>query len=130
LKLGQCFFTPQSEAVDRHLWIVVSDPARDLRVAVVNLSTVPGPDGALEADVCVSAKEHPAIGRASFIRCEGAKVWQAADLDDLLLKTTLSPTKPAPAALLAKAQRALAASRHTPTEVKALLKAQGSTQSA
>jgi hypothetical protein len=70
------------------------------------------------------AKEHPALSRPSFIRCDQAKVWQASDLDRLLTTMTLSATKPASPALLAKARRALATSRHTPIEVKALLKTQ------
>jgi len=125
LKLGQCFFTPETGPVPRHLWIVVSDPGGDSRVAVVNFSTVPGPDNPLPPDACIAAKEHPAIARPSFVRCEGARVWEAVDLDGLLAAGTLSPTKPAPPDLLAKAQRALMASRHTPTGVKELLRAQG-----
>jgi hypothetical protein len=124
LKLAECFFTPQTETVPRHLWIVVSDPTRDARVAVVNLSTDPGPENPVPADAQVAPKDHPALSRPSFIRCDQAKVWQAPDLDKLLATKTLSATKPATPALLAKARRVLATSRHTPIEVKALLKTQ------
>lgn len=125
MKLGQCFFTPESDTVLKHLWIVATDPDLNPRVAIVNVSTVPGPDNPTPSDAQIRAREHPALVKpVSFVRCEMAKVWLAQDLDQLLQARQLSPTKPAPPDLLAKVRRALLASRHTPIEVKDLLRAQ------
>jgi hypothetical protein len=125
LKLGQCFFTPETDTVPRHLCVVVTDPDLSPQVAFVNFSTVPGPDNPMLPDAVIRAKEHPSLLKpVSFVRCELARVSLAQDLDRLLTVRQLSPTKPAPPELLAKVRRALLASRHTPIEVKDLLKAQ------
>ncbi len=127
MKLGQCFFTPETDTVPRHLCVVATDPDLNPQVAFVNFSTVPGPDNPMPLDAEIRAKEHPALVKpVSFVRCELARVCLAQDLDRLLAARQLSPTKPAPPDLLAKVRRALLASRHTPIEVKDLLRAQQS----
>ena len=121
---GDCFFTPETATVSRHLWIIVSDPTGG-RVVIANFSTVAGPDNPMPGDCQVAPKEHPAISRPSFVRCEEARIADGERLTRLLAVRTLAPTKPAPAELLEKVRRALAASRHTPLEVKELLRTQG-----
>jgi hypothetical protein len=123
--LGDCFFTPQTADVPRHLWIIVTDPARNDRVAFVNLSTTLGPENPASAGAQVAPREHPTISRACVIRCDEARTATMAELQQLFAKQILTGTKPASSELVKKAQTALGASRHTPLAVKALLEAQG-----
>ncbi len=123
---GQSFFTPEAEGVRRHLWIIVSDPTRAEKVAIVNLSTKPQarPESAYPQH-SVAAREHPAISQQSIVRCEEARVVTKAALERLLAAQKLSPTKPAAASLIRKLQAALDASTRTPLDVKRLLVDQG-----
>ena len=121
---GDCFFTPETASVPRHLWIILSDPMGG-RVVIANFSTVAGPDNPMPGDCQIAPKEHQAISRPSFVRCEEARIADGEHLTRLLAARMLARTRPATVDLLAKVRRALAASRHTPLEVKELLRIQG-----
>jgi len=126
--LGQSFFSPEGSQVRRHLWVVVSDPSRSDAVVIVNLSTHPGPvlgGGSDPRAPEVQPSEHPSLSQTSFIRYEQARITRAQAIDEGLKKKVLSATKDAPAALVRKLQRALAASEHTRNDIKDLLRGQG-----
>lgn len=123
---GQSFFTPETQHVRRHLWVVVSAPQQD-RVAIANLSSSPSPDpDPPEVPAVVSATEHPSLTHQSFIRCEQARLVTRVELERLIRVQTLSPTRPAPPGLVTKMQVALMTSHNTPLEVKVFLHSQGS----
>lgn len=124
LALGEAFFTPESGPVPRHLWVIVSDPQKNSRVVIANLSTKPpaDPDPTI---VPVAPGEHPAISQESIIRPDEARIADAKSLESLLSKRSLSPTQPASPELVRKIQRALGTSKLTKLEIKELLRAQG-----
>lgn len=120
--LGDSFFTPQGDDVDRHLWVILSDPEKHDDVVFANLSTKRGPNN---PPCIVGPNEHPSLSKDSFVRCEEARRWPKSDLEALLSTGTLSSTRSAPAALITKMQQALDASKVTPIGVKELLRIQG-----
>jgi hypothetical protein len=124
LALGQAFFTPARGSVPRHLWVIVSDPQKSSRVVVANLSTKPPADPDPEL-VSVAPREHPAISQQSVIRPDEARIADAKDLERLLNKDVLSPTKPASPDLVRKIQQTLGASKLTKIEIKKTLQEQG-----
>lgn len=127
LTAGQSFFTPADSNVPRHLWVVVSDPARDAdHVVIANVSTKAPPDlDPPEPPVTIGPREHPSVSQRSYFRCDEARISPAALLERLLEKRTLSPTKAAPSLLVQKMQAALLASRHTQLDIKGILRSQG-----
>jgi hypothetical protein len=126
LTLGDCFFTPETERVRRHLWIVVSDPAKDPLVVIVNVSTKPSPGLAPDDPTCgVAAGEHQAVSRDCYVRCDEARLIEPAKLEQLFQAGKLTATQAASSKLILKIHAALGASRETPLEVKAMLRFQG-----
>ena len=126
MTLGDCFFTPETGKVRRHLWIVVSDAAKDASVAIVNVSTKSNPVTSAGDRSCdIAAGEHRSISRESYLRCEEARLVEGAKLDHLVRAGKLTPTHAASADLVAKTQAALGESRETRLEVKTLLRVQG-----
>lgn len=122
LTQGQSFFSHAESGVGRHLWVIVSDPAKDSRVAIVNLSTQPTPGTSSRQ---VAAGEHPSVTRPSCVRYELARLTPAQKVSEGLAKRVLSSTKSAPPALVKKLQALLGESDRTKNEVKELLRAQG-----
>lgn len=130
LSLGLSFFTPENAAgrISRHLWVVVSDPAADERVATVNFSTKPPLLRSDNAPYIVHPREpptHPSISEPSYVRCDQARLTLQTELDRLINVRTLVRTRDAPPELVTKPQQVLLASRATKLEIKLLLKAQG-----
>jgi hypothetical protein len=126
LTLGDCFFTPETETVRRHLWIVASDPFRDALVVIVNVSTKPSPGLPPDDRTCsVANGEHQAVSRDCFVRCDEAQLVESAKLEQLFRAGKLTTTHAASMNLVRKAQIALGRSRETALEVKEMLRAQG-----
>ncbi len=125
LRQGQAFFTPAEEAagVGRHLWFVLSDPAKAAQVVIANLSTLRVTNEHLGCTV--NAREHPSISRASVLRCDMAKLRPASAIEGMLSQGVLQYTSDASDALVKKLQRSLCESRDTPNEVKDALRQQG-----
>jgi hypothetical protein len=106
VKIGRCFFTPDSVPGGRHLWIVVSDPAQSTHVAIVSFSTKPDRN----SDACmVPAGSHRHLPEDSFVRCERARVEVHAALDKKLATRHLSETFDASDALVRTVQDILLA---------------------
>lgn len=128
LVLGQSFFSPESSEVGRHLWVIVSDPSRDVAIVIVNLSTSPAPASnplARNDPPEVLQGEHPSAPRPSFIRCDQARVTSAEKVEEGLGARVLSSARPAPPSLVQKLQATLASSPHTKNEIKDILRSQG-----
>ena len=125
LRLGQAFFTPAKDeiGVGRHLWFVLSDPARGARVVIANLSTLRPPNEHLGCTV--NAREHPSVAHASVLRCDQARLQAAAQIEALLARRAVQETTDASGALVRRLHASLCGSRDTPNEVKATLKEQG-----
>ena len=122
LHLGLGFFTPENPraGVPRHLWFILSDPARSDRVVISNVSTKRCTSG----EVCeVAPGEHEHVSLTSYLRLDKVRVEARADLEKAsgAIKTTsdASPT------LLVKFQKAVLASRAVPKEAQQILLAQG-----
>ena len=124
MHLGLGFFTPESPraGVPRHLWFILSDPERGDRVVIANVSTKPCTSG----EVCVVERaEHDRVSATSYLRFDQVRVRDRTQIDQLLDSGTLQGTTDAPAALLAKLQRAVLGSKAVPKEAQDLLRAQG-----
>jgi hypothetical protein len=125
LRRGHAFFTPEAPdaGVGRHVWFVLSDPAKSPQVVIANLSTLRPTNGHLGCTV--KAREHPSVTRESVLRCDMARLQAATQIEDLLAKRVLQETTDASEALVLKLQLSLCDSSDTPNEVKAALDAQG-----
>ena len=124
LSQGQAFFTPESQeaGVGRHLWVVLSDPSKNSKVVIANLSTLRSTNSHLGCTV--GNGEHGSLSRPSVLRCDQARLTEAADLEGLVRKRSLQYTAEANDSLVKKLQSSLCNSPHTPNEVKAVLRAQ------
>ena len=124
MHLGLAYFTPQKPelGVSRHLWFVLSDPAKSDRVVLANVSTKKCPSGG----VCKVARgEHPAVSEDSYLRFREVRVASASQLTELIKKGLVQQTKDASVELARRLQYAILASPAVKLEAQEILKAQG-----
>jgi hypothetical protein len=122
--LGSAFFNAeQPPAVRRHLWFVLTDTAKfPDAVVVVNVSsTLATGDG---APCVVAAGEHSKVSKASYLRCEKARLTTVKDLETLLSKELVSLTTDLEGAIVDRLRQALLASKYTTKEVQKALRDQ------
>lgn len=105
------------------MWVVLSDPSKDSRVVIANVSTLRSTNCHLGCTV--ASHEHGSLSRPSVLRCDQARLTKKADLERLIQNRTVQDTKQASDALVTKLQASLCESPHTANEVKELLKSQG-----
>lgn len=124
LRVGQGYFTPDRPdlKVGRHPWFVISDPAQP-QIVIANLSTFR--EEYADLGCVLSAPEHSSLSRRSLLRCDEARLAEAAAIEGLISSHFLSETQDATPQLLAKLRGALCGSPHTPNNVKALMISQG-----
>jgi hypothetical protein len=124
LRIGQTFVNRAASdgSVLSHLWIIVSDPAKDENAVIANLTTMdPG-----TTDPCVvKPADHPFISRASVIAYDYVKIRPCNGIEKLAACGMLSPSRDLSPALLARVQGAIGASPIVANEVKDMLRAQG-----
>ena len=120
--LGQTFITRKSPGVLPHLWMVLSDPAKNVRVVLANLSSAPCPSG----ERCVIKRgEHSFVSHDSYVRFRLVRVEEREQLDKVLAGGMLKPSDALSPAVLKRVQEAVGRSRVVPTEAQAILRAQG-----
>ena len=127
MHLGQGFFTPESPraGVPRHLWFVLSDPARGERVVIANVSTKRCTSG----EICVVApQEHDKVSAESYLRFDQVRVTPGADMGKLFSTGALQTTTDASTDLLRKLQGAILRAIVVPTEARDILRKQGLTE--
>ena len=121
-QLGQTLFNEATGEVQRHLWIIASDPRKGDRVVLVNLSTKPC---GRPPECLLGPTEHKSLSRRSYVRFDMARLTELSKLDAAMKKGLFQPSGNLTPELLEKVQTALLASPLTPREVKELLRAQG-----
>jgi len=122
--LGQTFLNEAAPGIPSHLWIVISDPTKNERVVVANVSSKPCPSG----EVCIIRKgEHSFCSRDSYVRFREVRVAARAQLETLLAAKKLTQSRDADhdTPILARIQRAVATSKAAMNEAVGILKSQG-----
>lgn len=126
--VGQAFINAAVKGVPPHLWMIISDPARDPQnVVIVNLTTSRSGD---EDRTCVVAcGEHRFVSRESVVVYAEARIVPASNLRALLQSRSqpppLSRSADLSSALLARVQAGAGRSRRVALQVRQILAAQG-----
>jgi hypothetical protein len=109
--------------MDNHLWVVVSDPARDeTRVAVVNFTTyLPFKDGTCR----IKPGEHPFVTKETCIEFSGCQIVTLGFLEDRKDRGHLVMDAPLVLSLLERIRSAAMASPQSPFELQSILIDQG-----
>lgn len=121
-RLGQTLFNAPQGEIERHPWIIASDPEKAEGVVLVNFSTKPMGKG---PECVVQPAEHKSLSRRSYLRCDLARLRPLVMLEEALKKGLFQESDNVSAELLKKLQQALLDSPLTAREVKELLRAQG-----
>ncbi len=120
MKAGDTFLRNDS---DRHLWVVLSDPARDpSNVLLVNMTTL---TGTKEKACILNAGDHPWITHETCINYADAIVGSLEKLLNAKDLGALAPQAPLDDAILRKIQIAAANSIHLEIEKFEILDNQG-----
>lgn len=126
MNLGDTFLNAAGRGVSPHLWIVLSDPARDPdRVVIANVNTVRDYTSAAEAICRLSPGDHPFIRHASYVNFAEARIVTLTALVGQSRAGKLTPQPPADAALVRRIQLALAESPRAKIECYRVLDSQG-----
>lgn len=116
MKAGDAFYTPNSADGGRHLWLIVSDPAKTSIIVIANFSTDPHRSPTrTPADCGVKAGSHPKLKVESYVRCDRVRTWDLSteklQFDKFYAECTV--TTPAPPSLLLQVQTVLVACDRT-----------------
>jgi hypothetical protein len=122
LRLGQAFVNKEAPGVPSHLWMVLSDPARDPRIVIANLTSKRSDDRSVGV---VRTGEHKYVSHDSVIAMKAVRVTTAAALEAARAKGLLSPTADLTPGLLSRVQKAVGASPLVVNEAKEILRTQG-----
>lgn len=113
-------------AADKHLWVVVSDPATDAtNVLIVNLTSY---DPREDQTVILEPSDHPFIKHRTCVRYAGARVATDAQLEGLKAAGRLRPQTAVNPELLRQLRQGAAASQRTKIQHVQLLRDQGLTE--
>lgn len=120
---GIGFFTPENQAagVTRHLWFVVSDPSKNNRVVIANVSTTKCTSG---EECLISPGEHDKVSRDSYLRFDYVTVTDRTGLETSITQGLVQVTTDASQSLLQKLRQAILKSRAVPREAQEILRAQ------
>lgn len=122
--VGQAFISKEVEGIPSHLWIVLSDPLKNARVVIANLSSKPCPSG---EECVIKAGEHSFCSHDSYVRFQEVRVVDSQRLEEGLKAGVLRQSRDADhdAPILGRIQRAIAVSKAARLEAINILKAQG-----
>ena len=105
-----------------HLYVVISDPAKDgSRVLLVSLTTFKPKE---ETCCMVNKGEHPFVQHRSCVRYKDARVASVSELTKLLQGSLLTKHESVSAELLARIRAGACQSEHLPEECRRLLQEQ------
>ena len=108
---------------DNHLWVIVSDPAKDVaNVVISNFTTF---DGTEEESCVVNNGEHPFVRHKTVVRYRDAKTVSANDLKTLVKKGQLKPHMPLSAEILDRVRQGAGQSDFLPEQCRKILSNQG-----
>lgn len=124
MNLGDTFVNKPAPGVPSHLWMVLSDPNKELRVVLANISS---DDGGNLGLVTFQPGDHPFVRNVSYVRCDKARVENVADVLRVLASNSATPDTALQQKLVDRAQKALLASPLVPNEAKEILIRQGVT---
>ena len=121
MEAGETFYLPD-KAADGHLWIVISDPAKDSdRVLLVSMTTY----DVDKEDVClIEAGEHPKVKHKTCICYKPARATSLANLNRLRDSGYIEMQEPVSADLLQRIRRGAALSRRIELEHLELMEEQ------
>jgi hypothetical protein len=124
ISAGDTFIIPDpGRTLDKHLWILISDPDKDPdRVVLVSMTTY----RRHQEDVCIIERgEHPFVDRKSCIHYRDAKEVSAAKISHLLETGLLERHHPLGLKLLQRVRAGAALSKRFPLERAEILIEQG-----
>lgn len=124
LTAGDTLFNKPTPGVPAHLWVVVSDPAKDAaRVVIANLTHW---DERYGDPACrLRPGDHPFVTKDTFVNYEDAKAVGLADLEAGERRGIFERRQPVDAALLQRIRDGLMRSEFCPNKLKRLLWEQG-----
>jgi hypothetical protein len=124
VNLGDTFVNKPAPGVPSHLWMVLSDPNKESRVVLANISS---DDGGNRGSVTFQPGEHPFVSNVSYVRCDKARVENVADVERVLRSSLATQNTALQPKLVDRAQKSLLASPLVSNEAKEILIRQGVT---
>lgn len=124
MKAGDTFRIPQAgTSLDSHLWVVISDPAKDSKeILIVNFTTLRADS---DAACVLAAGEHPFVKHATCVSYRGGKVVSEADIQALMRAGLVQSHAATSAAILQRIRDGAANSTRMSLEHAEILSKQG-----
>jgi hypothetical protein len=120
---GDTFITTDPAVYDKHLWIIVSDPAQDEdEIVILNLTTAAKHH---DKTCLLDVGDHPFIKRPSAVNYGKGYVVSQAILESRLLRKIIEHRQPISQAVLERIRRGAATSMFLPIGQYKILRAQG-----
>ena len=100
-----------------HLWVVVSDPARDRKhVVIANMTS-----GGLDESCVLGPGDHPFIQHRTVVRYDKARIESDADLEKLVSSGSITPDEPVSPDVLKRIREGAAKTDRIPFRCKDVL---------
>ena len=118
LSAGDTFINEQTEGVRSHLWVIISDPAQNENVIIVNITSW----SAFADTTCIlRAGAHPFVKHKSYVNYHDAQCVKLNVLCELLRKSKCRRHQPVSAGLLQKIRQGADQSLHPDGDCKKML---------
>ncbi len=127
LQIGNTFLNDPYLELDRHLWVIISDPSYNSeQVAIVNITSWEDEGDELNDSSCiVNDGEHPFIKHKSYVIYAKAKLTTVGNLQAAFNRGLLHVRENCSDDFLSKVLGGAANSRFTPGDVLDVLREQG-----